>query len=252
LVTAATRTLTGKSSGSITMPNDFWGKGAAPATLYEFVTPGSFGPFAVAASSIQYVVVGAGGRGGGYRVQTFTGEFCYGGGGGAGNVISGTASGTPGNSYTVVVGATTVGAIFANTISAGGSSLSGSWGSTLSASGGLNGGRGNLDIGGNTGGDGGNSGNGNTGGTAGAGMEFGGGGAGVDGSGGNGEDGGTPGAGRSVTLPGKTYSLAMGGWGNGAVAQSTDPGSGGNGAYATAGTSNNGSPGNSGMVAVYF
>jgi hypothetical protein len=252
LVSAATRTLTGKSSGAITMPDDFWGKPVATATLYEFVTAGSFGPFAVSASSIQYLVVGAGGRGGGYRIQTFTGEYTYGGGGGGGAVISGTATGTPGNSYTVVVGNTTVGSIFANAIAAGSSSLSGSWGSTLSAGGGLNGGRGESNLGNNVGGDGGNSGNGNTGGIGGAGMQFGGGGGGSAGSGGDGDSSGTPGAGSSVTLPGKTYSLAMGGWGDGAVAQSTDPGSGGNGAYATNGTTNNGQLGQVGIVAVYF
>lgn len=236
--------------------------GLSSATLYEFQTAGTFGPYTIGKSSINGVLVGGGGRGGGYRIQTFDGEYVFGGGGGGGQVVSGTLSGTAGGSYTVVVGNyATSSAIFENTIQAGSSSVSGTWGSTVTAVGGFNGGRGEGNLGDRIGGNGGNSGSGQPGGLAGAGGPdwFGGGGGGQGGGGQNGMDSlGEPGPGVSVTVGGKTYTdLGLGGWGDGSVTRPTVNGTsyygmGGYGAYATFGTTNVGQIGESGMVAFYF
>lgn len=239
---------------------DFIGKSSA--TLYEFQSAGTYGPYTIGKSSISGVVVGAGGRGGGYRINNIDGEFAYGGGAGGGQVVSGTLTGTPGGSYTVVVGSANVSAsAIPNTIQSNFSRVSGTWGSTVTAVGGYNGGQGLRQLGTATGGDGGNSGNGNSGASAGSGGPdwYGGGGG---GQGGGGSDGATsfgePGAGVSVTVGGKTYTdLGQGGWGDGAVYRPSANGTsyyglGGYGGYGDIGTVTNGGIGESGMVAFYF
>ena len=239
---------------------DFLGKSAA--TLYEFQTAGSYGPYTINKSSISGVLVGGGGRGGGFRIDYVDGEYCYGGGAGGGQVVSGTTNGTPGGSYTVVVGARgATSSIASNVHQAGSSSVSGTYGSTVTAVGGYNGGQGYRNLGVGVGGDGGDSGSGQPGSVAGSGGPdwFGGGGGGQGGPGSNGADAfGEPGAGVSVTVGSKTYTdLGQGGWGDGAQTRPTVNGTsyyglGGYGSYGTVGSTVNGAIGEGGMVAFYF
>ena len=234
---------------------DFLGKSSA--TLYEFQTAGTFGPYTISKSSMQGIIIGAGGRGGGYRVQTFNGEFCYGGGGGSGGIVAGTITGSAGGSYTVVVGAASAtGAISENLVQSGSSSVSGSWGATYTAAGGWNGGRGNLNIS-SVGGNGGKNGPGTF--FGGAGGSFGGGGAGYGSDGASGIDMlGEGGAGLiTYTVGSKTYTyLAEGGFGGGqahpGVNGTSYYGHGGVSVYGSGGSATIGGAGNVGMVAFYF
>ena len=164
-------------------------------------------------TSVEYLVVaGGGGGGGGY----------YGGGGGAGGMLTGTHSVTPGNSYTVTVGAGGAGTSSSNT---NGSNGSDSVFDSITANGGGGGGgyQQTTPTGGGSGGGGGRGGNGaagtsgqgNAGGNGNGGVSSGGGGgggAGAVGGAGTGS-GGSGGVGLPSTITGTSTYYAGGGGG---------------------------------------
>ena len=191
--------------------------------------------------SASYLVV-AGGAGGGGEI---------GGGGGAGGMLTGTATFTPGVTYTTTVGAggggnsagsasSLTGSGLTSITTVGGGQGGAGYGSaqTPGSAGGSGGGGGNGPVAGGSG----TSGQGNNGGVGGYNGPSsypsggGGGGKGAVGSGGSGNNGGAGGAGGASSITGSSVTYAGGGGGGG-------DGSGGSG---QAGGGNGGGPGGSG------
>lgn len=173
-------------------------------------------------NSVEYLIVAGGG--GGYNGW-------YGGGGGAGGMLTGTISVTPGNSYTLTVGAGGAGgynggnSVFASLTAIGG----GTSGSTGGSGGGA------PAYSGSTGGSG-TSGQGNAGGASGYGCGYGndsgGGGGGAGAAGGNSpgcSTAGAGGAGRASSITGSSVYYAGGGGGGGGAPAAGGVGGGGNG-----------------------
>ncbi len=236
------------SGGTITTSGSY--------TIHTFTSSGTF-VAPTGTTSVEYLIVAGGGGGGKENYSSGTG-----GGGGAGGMLQsagGTVSTiTPGNSYSIVVGAAGAG----YTGGVGGGSNGGNGGDStfngLTATGGGGGGGGNGSGGGGsnggsgggaanstnpgTGSQGSNGGNGGTGGGT-AGSGHGGGGGGKSAAGGNGSSGvgGTGGNGSANSISGASVTYAGGGGGGGSTsAAAGGTGGGGNGCIYNAQAGTNG------------
>ena len=212
-------------------------------------------------TSVSYLVVAGGGSGGAGNGG--------GGGGGAGGLLTGTLSVTPGNSYTVTVGAGGTGTGSAPYRNSGGNSVFGSITATGGGGGGydgtyppLTGGSGGGGNYSSTAGAAGTSGQGFAGGsnTASSGAYGGGGGGGssADGAVGTSSVGGTGGAGTASSISGSSVTYAGGGGGgvndtstvgSGAAGGGNGGANSGVGGNATANTGSGGGGGGGGSVA---
>jgi len=201
-------------------------------------------------TSIKVEVWGGGGAGGGSYSFSIIISTWYGrgGGGGGGAYNVSTFSVTPGQEYTVVIGAGGTGGSNADGNPGTASSVSGP-GGTVTANGGTGGFRGNLENG-----SGGAAGSGGTysGGTGGTSTGNGAGGGGGAGNGGNGGAGGnaTTGAAGAGTIPGGiggAYRTSDGDGNSGAV-----PSGGGGGSRSAIWASNTGGAGGAGKVVITY
>jgi hypothetical protein len=203
-------------------------------------------------TSVEYLVVGGGGgAGNGY-------DNAGGGGGGAGMMLTGTLAVTPGQTYTVTVGAGGAGGADTRTNNAGTAGNSSAF-ATITA---LGGGQG---LGSRTGGTVGAAQVGDTtaptGGSGSGGGQGGKGGGGASGAGSanSGATGGNGGAGTASSITGSSVTYATGGAGGGAGAPTTDgangtanSGNGGQGGKSNSADSAKGGNGGSGIVILKF
>lgn len=202
--------------------------------------------------SVEYLVVGGGGgAGNGY-------DNAGGGGGGAGMVLAGNVAVTPGQSYTVTVGAGGAGGADARTNNPGSPGNNSVFGSITALGGGqglgsrTGGSVGAAQIGDTTAPTGGSGTGGGLGGK-------GGGGAGGAGSANSGATGGSGGAGTASSIIGGSVTYGVGGAGGGAGAPTTDGadgtanrGNGGQGGKSNSADSAKGGDGGSGVVVVKY
>lgn len=203
-------------------------------------------------TSVEYLVVGGGGGGAnGY-------DNAGGGGGGAGMVLTGTLSVTPGQSYTVTVGAGGAGGADTRTNNAG-TAGSNSVFSSITALGG------GYGLGSRTGGVAGvaqvgssSSATGGSGSGGGAGGKGGGGSVG-NGSSNSGATGGSGGSGTASSITGNSVTYGVGGAGGSAGAPTTDgtngtanTGNGGQGGRSASADSAKGGDGGSGIVVLRY
>jgi MSHA biogenesis protein MshQ len=215
-------------------------------TVLTFTQDGTFTP-PTGIASVQYLVVGGGGGGGGVTNTNVGGT----GGGGAGGLQTATGFAvTPGNTYSITVGAGGNGASCSGGTCAAGTNGGDSIFDTIVATGG---GRGGY-VGSNNGATGGSGGGGRLGGTGGAGTggqgnaggngdgtsaadagAGGGGGAGGAGVAASNNTGGAGGAGAASTISGASVTYACGGGGGGYFG-STPAGGAGAGGCASAGS----------------
>jgi hypothetical protein len=223
-------------------------------TIQSFTTIGTTSWTAPAGvTSVEYLVVGGGGGGGNAY------DNSAGGGGGAGMVLSGTTSVTPGQSYTVTVGAGGLGGAGTYPGSYDGASGGTSVFSTITAIGGGQGWGtrknqaiiGAAQVGDTTAPTGGGGGGGGTGGK-------GGGGATGNGTINSGITGGSGGAGLTSSISGfaRIYGVggasANSGSANGSANGTTNRGNGGQAAGAPSGSGRNGGTGGSGIVILKY
>jgi hypothetical protein len=202
--------------------------------------------------SVEYLVVGGGGgAGNGY-------DNAGGGGGGAGMVLAGNVAVTPGQSYTVTVGAGGAGGADARTNNPGLPGNNSVFGSITALGGGqglgsrTGGAVGAAQIGSSTAATGGAGAGGGAGG-------LGGGGATGAGSANSGASGGAGGAGQASTIIGSSVTYGVGGAGGSAGAPTTDGangtanrGNGGQGGRSNSADSAKGGDGGSGVVVIRY
>jgi hypothetical protein len=223
-------------------------------TIQSFTTVGTTSWTAPAGvTSVEYLIVGGGGGGGNAY------DNSAGGGGGAGMVLTGTTSVTPGQSYTITVGAGGAGgagtypgsyngvsggtSVFDTIIAIGGG---GGWGTRQSQST-----IGAAQVGNTSAATGGGGGGGGTGGKGGGGAT----GAGTTNTGTTGGSGGT---GLSSSILGSPVTFGVGGASansgssNGSANGSTNRGNGGQAAGAPSGSGRNGGIGGSGIVILKY
>ena len=221
--------------------------------LVSFTSTGSTSWTAPArTTSVTYLVVGGGGgAGNGY-------DNAGGGGGGAGMVLAGTISVTPGQTYTVTVGAGGIGGADARTNNPGTAGNNSVFGSITALGGGeglgsrTGGAVGAAQISDTTSATGGSGSGGGFGGK-------GGGGAGGAGGANSGVTGGTEGAGIASSITGSSVTYGVGGAGGSAGAPTTDGangtanrGNGGQGGRSNSADSAKGGNGGSGLVVLSF
>ena len=247
VISSATATGTSVTAGT---------SGASRYVIHTYQTAGSTSWIAPkGVTSVNYLVV-AGGGGGGNGWDNSGGA-----GGGAGMMRSSTLSVTPGDSYTVVVGAGGSSGVSVRSTQNGTDGSPSQFGSIISTGGQAGGGsRGNMN--GSTEGAGGAAQNGTTtsarGGNGGTGGARGGGGGGTTGNGSAGSSGGASGLGTSSSISGVASTYGAGGSGAAAGVSSTgasgtsNSGNGGGGGGGAVASSSAGGTGGSGLVIVRY